>query len=419
MRPAILGFVTGVILMLLAAGIYQHEVITASADDLEYHFSKYIFSQPEFPWGDLVQGRVVRRALFPVKIAVTFYDVHYTEVTQADKPGRYGAVVRIGLNGGVVAYRFATLYRTPVNVHWWEAPIPITAPIPPAAGIDPAVLGIQAPEIGEAIKDDFFADHGDNPNLAILLAGLSETSPSDPPAVERTNVAARDAAWWFGLRQKLGLAEHYPCLVDLPHDYDADPAKRWPLILFLHAGDQRGNNLQPVRTTGLPGAVAEGRQVPAIVISPQCPWGEDWNRLVLGQLLDEVSAKYRVDPDRIYVTGTSLGGDATWDLGMSYPERFAAIIPIAGEGDFADAARIKDIPTWAFQGEKDEIIPTSETINMVNAVRQAGGHPHLTLLSGRGHDVWGQVYATDALYTWLFAQKRGQPEVVTPGVPVP
>jgi pimeloyl-ACP methyl ester carboxylesterase len=82
-----------------------------------------------------------------------------------------------------------------------------------------------------------------------------------------------------------------------------------------------------------------------------------------------------------------------------------------------DAGRIKDIPTWAFQGEKDEVDPASSTIDMVEAVRRAGGHPHLTLFPNGGHDSWDQAYATEALYTWLLAQKRGAPEVMAPGVP--
>jgi len=417
MRPAIIGFIVGVAVMLLVLVIFQRAVIKVSADDLEYHFGTYVFSDTQFPWGDLVQGRVVRRTLFPVKVTVTFYDAHYQVVTQADKPGRYGAVVRIGLNGGVVTYRYITLYRTPVKVYWWETSIPVTAQVPNGTGVDPAVLSIQAPEIGEAIKNDFFADGGVSPNLAILLAGLSETSPTDPPAVMRTNADARDADWWFGLRQELGLTDHYPYLVDLPSGYDADPGKRWPLILYLHFGTDRGKDLQIVRRDGLAGAVARGRQLPVIVISPQCPWGQDWSTRVLSQLLDEVSAKYRVDPDRIYLTGASTGGDTTWELALAHPERFAAIVPIAGESDFADAARIKDIPIWAFHGEKDNTVPLSETIGMVDAVRQAGGHPHLTLFPNDEHDAWDHAYSMDSLYVWLLAQKRGQPEVVTPGVP--
>ena len=419
MRSGLIGLVLGTIVTLLALLAVQQLIIRGAASDLTYRFSECVFSESEFPPGYLEQGRVVSRCLFPVRITTTFYDAKYHEVTRADQPGRYGAVVRIGLNGGVVLHRFITLYRTPVKVFWYETAIPISAQLPPEIGLNPTVLQNQAAEIGEAIRYKFFGDAAASPDLAILLAALSETSPNDPPAVERTNFLARDADWWFGLRERLGLAEKYPYLVDLPAGYDADPGKRWPLILYLHGGAEKGNDLRLVRESGLAASIAGGRRIPAVVISPQCPWYEYWSTQVLSQLLDDVSAKYHIDPDRIYVTGASMGGDATWDLALAHPERFAALVPIAGESDPADAARIKDIPTWAFQGEDDVVVPPKGITDMVNAMRQAGGHPHLTLFPHVGHDSWDKAYAMDALYTWLLAQKRAQPEVVTPGMQTP
>jgi predicted peptidase len=169
----------------------------------------------------------------------------------------------------------------------------------------------------------------------------------------------------------------------------------------------------------LAGEIEKGREVPAIVVSPQFDWSAIWNKRILSQLLDQIEAQYRVDPDRVYLAGLSMGGDAVWDLGVTYPERFAAMVVIAGEGDPSDAARLKNIPVWAFHGLKDDIVPLNQTVDMVNAIRQAGGHAHLTLYPGVGHDAWDLAFATDALYPWLLAQKRGQPEVMTPGVPTP
>jgi pimeloyl-ACP methyl ester carboxylesterase len=419
MRRGLIGFGLGLVGALLAFLVFQQIVIRTAADDFSYRFRKYVFYEPQFPWGYLDQGRVITRFLFPVKVTTTFYDAQYNVVTQAEKPGRYGAVVDIRLLGGVVEHRFLTLYRTPAMVFWSDGPMTVTAQFPPGTGIDPAVLQNQAQKIGEAVKLGFTGFNDDSPNLAIVLAGLSETSPNDPPAVARTNVFNRDADWWFGLRQRLGLAEKYPYLVDLPQGYGADPGKPWPLILYLHGGNEKGHNLQQVRVSGLARVIAKGRQVPAIVISPQCPYGEYWDKRVLSQLLDEICAKYRVDPDRIYLTGISMGGDAVWDMALVHPERFAALMTVAAEGDPADAARLKDIPDWAFHGQKDDVVPVQQTIDMVNGIRQAGGRAHMTLFPDLGHDAWDRAYAMDSLYTWLLAQKRGQPEVLTPGVPVP
>ena len=150
MRSGFIGLVLGMILTLLGWLAAQHLVIKAAASDLTYRFSRCVFSEPEFPHGDLDQGRVVRRCLFPVRITTTFYDAQYREVTRAEQPGRYGAVVRIGLNGGIVLHRFITLYRMPVKVYWYETSIPISAQLPQEIGLNPTVLHNQAAEIGEA-----------------------------------------------------------------------------------------------------------------------------------------------------------------------------------------------------------------------------------------------------------------------------
>jgi len=159
--------------------------------------------------------------------------------------------------------------------------------------------------------------------------------------------------------------------------------------------------------------------VPAIVVSPQRPEFQTWDLQVLAHLLDSLQAQYPVDPDRVYLTGVSAGGDLTWDLALLEPEKFAAIVPMSGESDVDDAARLRHVPVWGFNGGSDAIVPPRLMQAMVDAVRAAGGQAHLTIIPGAGHNCWDQAYATDALWTWLFAQKRGQPEVRVPGTPSP
>lgn len=411
MRSGIIGFVLGVILIVLGLVIFQQRAINDIEDDLSFRFDHYVFSEVEFPRGDFEQGRMVHRFLFPSRATTTFYDAQYHEVTQADKPGRYGAVVRLNLNGHEM-HQFVTLYRTPSRIFWWDTPWPMSVQLPSEIGLDPAVIRNQGGQIGEMLKNNFVGRGDASQNLAILLAGLSETSRDESPAVKRTDAIARDADWWYALRERLGLAPQYPYLTDLPHEYNVNPGKRWPLILYLHSGAERGRDLQRVRRTGLARVIGEGKQLPAIVISPQCPNNEWWSAEALSHLLDEVCAKYCIDSDRIYVTG----GSETWSLAVAYPERLAAIVPISGESDPADAARLKDLPVWAFHGQEEVVTPVIRTTEMIDGIRKAGGRPHLTISDGL-HDVWDRVYATDAVYTWLLAQKRGQPEILTPGVP--
>jgi hypothetical protein len=413
MRFGILGFVLGFVLAVLALVVVRQYALR----DVEYEFSprfdQYVFSGPDFPKSDFEMGRTVHRLLFPTRLTTTFYDAHYQEVQRADQPGRYGAVVTMKI-GTDVLHRFVTLYRTPTKISWPETTWPAPVPLPPELGLDPTVVRNQQGEIGEMLKRGLDGGSNASADWAILLAGLAETAPGDPPAVSRTDAIARDDAWWDGLRERLGLASPYPVWVTLPHDYDAEPAKRWPLIFYLTSGAENGSDLVRVRQSSLGLVIEAGKQIPAVVIAPQCPLGETWNAKALSRLLDQVIAKYRIDPDRISLTG----GGETWALALVYPERFAAILPIDGDTDPADAARLKDMPVWAFHGSADKDTPISRTTDMLDAIRQAGGHPHLTITKTDG-DIWDEVYATEAVYPWLLAQKRGQPEVPVPGVPGP
>ena len=193
-------------------------------------------------------------------------------------------------------------------------------------------------------------------------------------------------------------------LVYLPKDYDQKDS--WPVLLFLHGSGERGDNLDLVKVHGPPKLIAGGKQFPFIVVSPQCPKEQSWEPFKLTALLDEIGEKYKVDQDRIYVTGISMGGFGTWALASHSPNRFAAIVPICGGGDPSRAKRIAHIPAWVFHGGKDPTVPVENSKKMVEALKKNGGDPKFTIYSEAGHDSWTQAYNTPELYEWLLQQKR-------------
>ena len=204
-----------------------------------------------------------------------------------------------------------------------------------------------------------------------------------------------------------------PYLLYLPEGYDEQPGKRWPLVLFLHGAGERGSDLQGVRRNGPPRLIDEGQQFPFIIVSPQCPQRKWWTCEIfaLGALLDEIEHTYSVDPDRIYVTGLSMGGMGTWALTFANPDRFAAIVPICGGDDPEMACTIKHIPTWVFHGAKDNVVPLAQSEKMVEALRACGGNVQFTVYPEADHDSWTETYANPSLYTWLLQQRRNTPVV--------
>ncbi|MBA7683984.1 hypothetical protein ES703_92372 [subsurface metagenome] len=197
-------------------------------------------------------------------------------------------------------------------------------------------------------------------------------------------------------------------LLFLPQDYGREPEKKWPLMLFLHGADERGDSLERIKQHGPPKIVEQQPDFPFIVVSPQCPVGLWWPEKLddLSALLDEVEATYTVDSRRIYLTGLSMGGYGTWSLALAQPERFAAIAPICGGGKPYLARRLKNLPVWVFHGAKDPLVLPEESEKMVAAIKRAGGSPRLTIYPDADHDSWTRTYDNPELYEWLLSNVR-------------
>jgi predicted peptidase len=200
-------------------------------------------------------------------------------------------------------------------------------------------------------------------------------------------------------------------LLYLPKDYDKEH-KTWPLIVYLHGGSVRGNNVEALKTLGLPSLLERDPSFPFIVLSPQCPQGEIWTDAdAFIALLDEVISKFPVDRERIYLTGHSMGGRGTWYFGYKYPERFAAIAPMAGPATIsAWASRLKEMPIWVFHGAKDIDVPLRESEDMVKALAAVGNEALFTIYPDRDHYIL-DTYENKELYNWFLQHRR--PKVVS------
>ena len=200
----------------------------------------------------------------------------------------------------------------------------------------------------------------------------------------------------------------YPYLLQRPADYDADPSRRFPLIIALHGSGECGTDLRRVANgSGLARLAATRPAFPFIVVSPQSPSEKEWFTVEsLDATLADVLATNRVDVDRVYLTGLSMGGYATWDWACHRPDAFAAIAPIAGEGNTDFAADLRHVPVWAFHGGDDPEVSVIEERRMVDAVNQRGGDARLTVYPGVGHNAWERTYRGTELFDWFLARRR-------------
>jgi len=208
---------------------------------------------------------------------------------------------------------------------------------------------------------------------------------------------------------------------------EVKPGMKYPLVIFLHgAGERGGDNLAQLKY--LPAWMAEKNArgtFPCYLLAPQCRNDEKWVDIswsdlkstpqkpqptidMLGAIaaLEETLRREAVDPQRIYLTGLSMGGYGSWDLATRMPERFAAVIPICGGGDEATAGKIKNLPIWCFHGDADQAVPVERSRTMIEALRAAGGVPKYSELAGVGHDSWTPAYRDPDVLAWLFTQKK-------------
>lgn len=209
-------------------------------------------------------------------------------------------------------------------------------------------------------------------------------------------------------------------LVYLPEGYDGD--RNWPLIFFLHGSGDEDYDSTFVLSFGLPAVLLAGEQpedFPFVVISPQAFPGETWWSPgmipALGALLDEVLEIYRVDPDRVYLTGLSMGGYGSWWLATAYPERFAAMVSISGSGyrtpfvpEAETLCRLADLPIRAIHGAQDQISePQASQLNAVALEQECSGDVEWELYEDEGHlGAYERAYRDPALYEWMLEHSR-------------
>ena len=180
-----------------------------------------------------------------------------------------------------------------------------------------------------------------------------------------------------------------------------------PLILYLHGAGSRGNTLSSIAHVGPLLEVDNGRSIPAAIAAPLCEkdnWFEIFETLL--DFVDTMAGEPNIDRSRIYLTGVSMGGYAAWQLAMSRPEVFAALIPICGGGMEWNAARLRNIPIWAFHGALDTTVSPQESLKMVAAVNKNGGSAKITLFEKTAHNAWDYVFSREEVWNWLFSNRK-------------
>jgi|SRR5579862_358771 len=198
-------------------------------------------------------------------------------------------------------------------------------------------------------------------------------------------------------------------------------ARQWPVIFFLHGAGERGDDGLASTQVGIGRAVRlHSERFPAVIVMPQCrkdiQWTDPKMEAQAMAALANAMKEFHGDPNRIYLTGLSMGGYGTFAFAAHHAGKFAVAVPICGGvvrpkenavGDpYADtAAKIGKTPVWMFHGEADPSVPVTESQKMNAALKAAGGNVRYTEYPGVGHNSWDQAYEDPELAKWMFEQK--------------
>ena len=250
--------------------------------------------------------------------------------------------------------------------------------------------------------------------VTVPLARLSEEDREflrAQAAKDNTPVAptGKYATQWTGSFEKGDFEGKLPFQLRVPEDLQKNA--KVPLLIFLHGSGERGNDNQKQLKhdpTKLAPADVFAKN-PMIVLAPQCPNDAFWNGPTLEALIHlvkDLQKELPVDPDRIYLTGLSMGGYGTWGALALEPKLFAAAVPICGGGDPGAAKKFAKVPIWAFHSDGDPVVSVEGSRAMIAALKKAGGEPKYTEYPNKQHDSWTQTYKNPEMWEWLLRQKR-------------
>jgi len=260
------------------------------------------------------------------------------------------------------------------------------------------------------------------PLLCLVIAGCISIAAGQSTVAQPVTAPSAPKGYLPRIYRDAQDGQH-PFFVFVPAKLPVEP--RRPVMLFLHGSGERGDNNVDQLMAGIGPAIWKRKtNFPFVVILPQCRTGAGWladgddAKWALG-MLKQIQAEFGTDPDRVVLTGLSMGGNGTWSIAAADPTAWSAIVPMCGRPAVDTARALADarLPIWNFCGDKDRPETVQANRAMSAALQQTGANAKYTEYPDVGHNCWDNAYGTDELYTWMLAQSKSRNRAAGPAAP--
>jgi len=227
-------------------------------------------------------------------------------------------------------------------------------------------------------------------NIILLLLGFSSLATAQEIKAE--------------FNKEVKIQKNLSYILDIPKDIKT----KIPLIVFLHGSGERGNDLEIVKAHS-PFTYRNLIKEPVAILAPQCPANTWWDTDAVYFLIKEISEKYKIDKDRIYLTGLSMGGWGTLKLAGEHPEMFAAVASVCAPTDrvmWANIHNYKDMNLKIFHGGMDDVVLPENAFNFYQKLHPINPKAELTIFPNDNHNSWDSTYSDPKLWEWMLSCKK-------------
>lgn len=184
--------------------------------------------------------------------------------------------------------------------------------------------------------------------------------------------------------------------------------KSTALLIYLHGTSAKGNSLDSLKKGGISKLISDGKKLPCYVAAPQVGYNQKWSVSMVDKLISNITSRYSIDMNRIYLIGLSSGGAIAMEYTCKHPEKIACVVTISSWGNPQEVCKMKDVPAWLFHAQDDKAVSITGSKALTEALYLCRGNVRLTEFPDGGHNIWEKSLKYPELFDWILTRRKNE-----------